>query len=133
MQPRIRATLVVAAIAIASAIAGAAIDRTFLVHGPRRGPRPGAATPEQEAKRRGEMLDRLSRDLALSAAQRASIDSVFQRSDSVMRGIRREMQPRIRQVLEQTRAEIAGHLDSAQRVKMRENDRKHDAERGGRP
>ena len=33
MQPRLRATLVIASIAVASGIAGAAIDRTFLVRG----------------------------------------------------------------------------------------------------
>ena len=129
MQPRLRAILVVGAIALASAIAGAAIDRSLLVHGPRRGPRPGTATPQQDAKRRADMLDRMTKDLSLSASQRVSIDSVFQRTDSSLRTIRREMQPRIRQVLEQSRTEIAMHLDSAQRVKMAENDRKRDAER----
>lgn len=117
MQPRLRATLVIAAIAIASAIAGAAIDRSFLVHQPRRGPRaggPGAG----EARRRTEMLDRMSRDLTLTPVQRTGIDSIFQRTDSTLRAIRQEAEPRVRQVLERSRAEIAARLDATQREKF---------------
>ncbi|MDB4886579.1 MAG: hypothetical protein JWN79_2017 [Gemmatimonadetes bacterium] len=113
MQPRLRATLVIAAIAIASAIAGAAIDRSFLVHPQRRGPRAGG-----EARRRTEMLDRMSRDLTLTPVQRTGIDSIFQRTDSTLRAIRQEAEPRVRQVLERSRAEIAARLDATQREKF---------------
>ena len=119
MQARLRAILVVGAIAIASAIAGAAIDRSFLVHPPRRSSRPGgASTPQQDAKRRADMLERITKDLALTPAQRLAVDSVFVRTDSSMRAIRAEMQPRIRQTLEHSRADIAARLDSTQRVKF---------------
>lgn len=119
MQPRVRAGLVIGAIAIASAVAGAVVDRSFLVHAPRRGShgRSGASAPDHEARRRAAMLDRLHRDLALTPVQRQAIDSVIQRTDSSMRVIRREMQPRIEQVLGQSRAEIAARLDSTQREK----------------
>ena len=134
MQPRLRATLVIGAIAVASGIAGAAIDRTFLVHPPRRGQRPGSATPAQEGRRRGEMLDRMSRDLSLSPGQRASIDSVFQRTDSTLRAIRQEAEPRVRQAIERSRVDIAAHLDSAQREKFVKLSAERDARRkAGRP
>jgi hypothetical protein len=74
--------------------------------------------PEQEQRRRTEMLDRLTADLALTPAQRAGVDSIFQRTDSSLRAIRREMQPRLQQVFERSRAEIDARLDSAQRAKF---------------
>jgi hypothetical protein len=116
---RWRAGLVIVAIAVASALLGAAGDRAYLLRSGRlRGFPPGRATPEQEAKRRHDMLERLTKDLGLSRTQQAGIDSVMQRTDSSLRAIRHEMQPRIQQVFESSRAEIATRLDSAQRVKF---------------
>jgi Spy/CpxP family protein refolding chaperone len=113
-----RAALVIAAIVIGSALAGAALDRLLLSHAPRHGRAPGSQpTPEQDAKRRQETLDRMTRDLDLSAAQRVGIDSVMQRTDSALRVVRGEMQPRLRQIFDASRAEITSRLDSAQRVK----------------
>lgn len=134
MQPRVRAGLVIGAIAVASAVAGAVVDRTFLVHAPRRGSRggPGMSAPDHEARRRGAMLDRLHRDLALTPVQRQGIDSVIQRTDSSMRVIRREMQPRIEQVLQQSRTEIAARLDSAQREKYARSSAERERRRGRR-
>jgi hypothetical protein len=115
-----RAGLVIAAIVVGSGIAGAAIDRSVLTRGrPDRGREgPRRPTPEQEGRRRQDMLDRMSKELSLSNAQRAGLDSIFQRSDSSFRAIRREMQPRLQQVFESSRAEINARLDSAQRVKF---------------
>jgi hypothetical protein len=124
IAPRLRAGLVIGAVVVASAIAGAAIDRTVVSRGSRHAPRGGAgggerrAMPEQEQRRRTEMLDRLTADLALTPAQRAGVDSIFQRTDSSLRAIRREMQPRLQQVFERSRAEIDARLDSAQRAKF---------------
>ncbi|MDB4882901.1 MAG: hypothetical protein JWL95_1667 [Gemmatimonadetes bacterium] len=114
-----RAGLVIAAIVIASGIAGAAIDRSALSRRPPHG-RDGTRRPtqEQESRRRQEMLDRMSKELSLSPAQRAGLDSIFQHSDSSLRLIRREMQPRLQAVFESSRAEINARLDSAQRVKF---------------
>jgi Spy/CpxP family protein refolding chaperone len=120
MHPRLRAGLVIAAVVIASAIAGAAIDRSLMARYARRdgGDRRRPPTPELESRRRTEMLDRMSRDLSLSPAQRAGLDSVFQRTDSSLRAIRREMQPRLQQVFESSRAEMNARLDSTQRAKL---------------
>lgn len=123
IAPRLRAGLVLGAVVVASAIAGAAIDRTVMARGARHGRGAGGggdrrAMPEQEQRRRTEMLDRLSADLALTPVQRAGVDSIFQRTDSSLRAIRREMQPRLQQVFERSRAEIDAQLDSAQRAKF---------------
>jgi len=124
MHPRLRAGLVIAAVVVASGIAGAAVDRNLVMRhvresGGGRGPgRGGPPAPEMEARRRTEMLDRMTKDLSLTPTQRAGLDSVFQRTDSSLRSIRREMQPRLKQVFETSRAEMNARLDSAQRRKL---------------
>ena len=118
IPPRLRAGLVIGALVIASGIAGAAIDRALIMRnrpsreGPRRLPDGG------EQRRRTEMLDRMATDLSLTAAQRAGIDSIFQRTDSSLRAIRRETQPRIQQVFAQSKADVNARLDPAQREKF---------------
>ena len=123
MHPRLRAGLVIAAVVVASGIAGAAVDRNVVMRNARRGgggsgDRRGPPPPEMEARRRAEMLDKMTKELSLSPVQRAGLDSVFQRTDSSLRAIRREMQPRLKQVFETSRAEMNARLDSTQRRKL---------------
>jgi Spy/CpxP family protein refolding chaperone len=115
-----RAALVIAAIVVGSALAGAAADRMFLArgHGGRGGSSRSASNGGNDARRRAEMLDRMTRDLNLSTAQRSGIDSVMQRTDSALRAVRGEMQPRLRQIFDSSRAQIASRLDSTQRAKF---------------
>jgi len=130
ITPRLRAGLVVAAIVLGAGIAGAAIDRALVSHrgaprvasanggdigGGRGGGRPWS---EQEAKRRSEMLEHMSKDLVLTPVQRAGFDSIMQRTDSLLRVVRHEMQPKIQQVFEASRAEMLARLDTTQRVKF---------------
>jgi hypothetical protein len=93
---RARAALVVAAIVVGSMIAGAGIDHWLSRNGRPHRPPPGAATPEEAARHRNEALDRMTKELGLSPTQRAGIDSVMQRTDSALRVVRSEMQPRLR-------------------------------------
>jgi len=119
IPPRLRAGLVIGAVVIASAIAGAAIDRSLMLR--RRGrdaDRRGGPPQALEQRRRTDMLDRMTTDLSLTPAQRAGLDSIFQRTDSTLRAIRRETQPRIQQVFEQSKAEVNARLDPAQREKF---------------
>jgi hypothetical protein len=119
IPPRLRAGLVIGAVVIASAIAGAAIDRTLILRNRprgdtgRRGP-----PPALEQRRRTDMLDRMTTELSLTPAQRAGLDSIFQRTDSTLRAIRRETQPRIQQVFERSKAEVDARLDPTQREKF---------------
>jgi len=120
IAPTLRAGLVIGALVIASAIAGAAIDRSLLA---RRGPPHDGdggrrAFQEQEDHRRTAMLDRMTKELSLTPVQRAGLDSIFQRTDSSLRAIRRETQPRIQQVFERSKAEVDARLDAAQREKF---------------
>jgi Spy/CpxP family protein refolding chaperone len=114
---RLRAALVIVAIVIGSAIAGAAIDHAVMLHNPRRfrpvapfGSGPGAA-----ARRRDDMLARLTKELDLAPAQRAAIDSIMQHTDSALRAVRLETQPQVQRILDSSRARISSRLDSAQR------------------
>jgi Spy/CpxP family protein refolding chaperone len=119
IPPRLRAGLVIGAVVIASGIAGAAIDRAFLARRPPRSDgRRGGPPPEMEQRRRAQMLDKLTSELSLTPTQRAGLDSIFQRTDSTLRAIRREAQPRIQQVFERSNADINARLDSAQRAKF---------------
>ena len=119
---RQRAGLVIALVVVCSALAGAALDRVTVQrmghHRPSGQGGPGRGSPEQDARRRSDMMDRMTKELDLSATQRAGIDSVMQRTDSSLRAIRAEMQPRLKQVFEGSRAEIEARLDSAQRIKF---------------
>jgi hypothetical protein len=116
---RLRAALIIAVIVIGSVLAGAGIDHWATRNARRgRGGPPGSGTPQEAAKRRAEILDRMTKDLDLSSGQRAGIDSVMQRTDSALRVVRSEMQPRVRLIFDSSRADIAQRLDSTQRVKF---------------
>jgi hypothetical protein len=116
---RLRAALIITAIVIGSVLAGAGVDHWATRNARRgRGGPPGSGTPQEAAKRRAEILDRMTKDLDLSAGQRAGIDSVMRRTDSALRVVRSEMQPRVRRIFDSSRAEIAQRLDSTQRVKF---------------
>ena len=119
---RLRAGVVIALIVVCSALAGAAVERIIFQRAmPRRsgGPGgPGRGSPEVDARRRSEMLDRMTKELDLGTNQRAGLDSVMQRTDSLLRAIRTEMQPRLQQVFQSSRAEIEARLDSVQRAKF---------------
>ncbi len=119
-----RAAMVIAVIVVCSALAGVAIDRVVLqrmaAHRHASGVGgPGRGSPEADRKRRNDMLDRMTTQLTLSAAQRQGIDSVMQRTDVSLRAIRSAMQPRLQQVFQSSRAEIEARLDSVQRVKFK--------------
>ena len=118
-----RAAIVIAVIVVCSVLAGVAIDRVvFQRMAARRRPPaggPGRGSPEADLKRRTDMLDRMTTQLTLSTSQRQGIDSVMQRTDSSLRAIRSEMQPRLQQVFQASRADIEARLDSTQRVKFK--------------
>jgi Spy/CpxP family protein refolding chaperone len=119
---RLRAGIIIGLIALCSALAGAAVERSVIqrVMAQRR-PLPPFGPPrftrEADTRRRTDMLDRMTKDLTLTPTQRAGIDSVMQHSDSLLRGIRMEIQPRLEQVLANSRAAIDARLEPQQRVK----------------
>ena len=120
-----RASVIVSAIAvlIIGIALGFVVDRAMLRHrgfAPRArmvGFREPFARGGGDAWRR--MHDRLARDLDLTPAQSARIDSIMAKRVADLRQIQQEMRPRMRAVLQQTRAEMDSVLTPAQREKMR--------------
>ena len=119
---RRRAAIVIALVVVCSALAGAAVERVVAQRVRRHSSAgqggAGRGSPEQDARRRSDMLDEMTKSLELSATQRAGLDSVMQHTDSSLRAIRAEMQPRIKQVFQRSRADIEARLDSTQRIKF---------------
>ena len=125
---RLRAGVVIGLIVVCSALAGAAVERVVIQRmdrhrhgGPGRpgGPGgPGRSSPQQDSLRRSEMLERMTKVLSLTPPQRAGIDSIMRRTDSTLRVIRTEMQPRLEQVFQSSRAEIGARLTPEQKTKF---------------
>jgi molecular chaperone DnaK (HSP70) len=112
-----RAALVIIAVIIGSALAGAAVDHAIVLRNPRRfQPSYLVEGTEAAASRRTDMLERLTEELSLRPEQRAAIDSIMRRTDSVLRGVRLEMQPRVQTALDDSRRQIENHLDATQRA-----------------
>src|SRR6478672_12116489 len=112
-----RAALIIVAVVIGIALAGAAIDHAIVLRNPRRFQRPlFAANSEAAESRRTDMLERLTDELSLRPEQRAAIDSIMRHTDSVLRDLRLETQPRAQKVLDQSRKQIESRLDSGQRA-----------------
>jgi molecular chaperone DnaK (HSP70) len=112
-----RAALVIVAVVIGSALAGAAVDHALVLRNPRRfQPELFSAAGDAAESRRIDMLERLTEELSLRPAQRAAIDSIMRRTDSLLRDVRLEMQPRVQQALDDSRRQIESHLDSSQRA-----------------
>jgi len=112
-----RAALVIVAVAVGSALAGAAVDHAIVLRNPRRfRPLSLDAGSQAAESRRTAMLARLTDELTLRPDQRAAIDSIMRHTDSLLADVRLEMQPRVQHVLDASRQAIESRLDSSQRV-----------------
>ena len=83
----------IALIVVCSALAGAAVERIVFQRALRHRTSGGPVglvrgSPEQDARRRSDLMDRMTKDLDLSTSQRAGIDSVMKHTDSSLRAIR---------------------------------------------
>lgn len=112
-----RAALVIVAVVLGSALAGAAVDHAIVLRNPRRfQPEFFGADGASAESRRTDMLERLTDELSLRPEQRAAIDSIMRHTDSVLRDLRLDVQPRVQQALDDSRRQIESHLDSTQRA-----------------
>ncbi|MEP6686712.1 MAG: hypothetical protein ABJC36_00095 [Gemmatimonadales bacterium] len=117
-------------------LAGGAVG-FFLHHAmvPRRGfpglaiggPPPG---PPPEVK--GWMLDRLDRELDLTPAQHARIDTVLTRREADLRALMSEARPRFEAIATRTRTEIQTVLTPSQQQEFAKITQRIDAHRGRR-
>ena len=115
---RTRAGAIIVLIAICSALAGAAVDRVVARKMHHGGGGQGHMTTEQQAEHRKEALDDLTKQLSLSDAQRTSVATIMLHTDSSLRAIRHDMQPKIKAELDSSHALIVSLLDSTQREKF---------------
>lgn len=137
---RFQAALVLTLVLLAGFLVGIAADRFWLTrHWGGRGPRgiamgrgapdrgppgmmrggfPGPMSPERAAERRKDMVERLTRELDLTATQRHAIDSIMAGNEAEFAAMEKEMRPRMRSFLERTRGQIDSVLTPAQRDKF---------------
>lgn len=140
-----QAAIVLALVLLAGLLIGVAADRLWLTRhwggrpgrggpggsfadGPRRGfggppgvfrgGMPPAMTPEFAAQRRREVVNRLTRELDLSATQQKAIDSIMAGNEAEFQALEQEMRPRMKSFLERTRGQIDSVLTPAQREKF---------------
>jgi hypothetical protein len=93
------------------------VDHAIVLRNPRRfQPTFFAAGSESAESRRVDMLERLTDELSLRPQQRAAIDSIMRRTDSMLRDVRLDVQPRVQSALDDSRRQIEQQLDSAQRA-----------------
>lgn len=116
---RLGAGLLLVAVFVAGAIAGGAFEAAHLL-GPRRPPR----GPDG-------FVRHLADELSLSTPQQDSVRAILQRHKPQMDSAWAEMRPRVETLRETIRSEIAAQLDSAQRVKFDDLNRRDASRRPG--
>ena len=142
---RRQAAIVLALVLLAGFLIGVATDRLWLTRhwggrggrggpgsfadGPRRGPggppgifrggMPRALSPEFAAERRRGIVQSLTRELDLTAAQQKAIDSIMAGNEAEFQVLEQQMRPRMRAFLARTRGQIDSVLTPEQREKFR--------------
>lgn len=99
-------------------IAGVLVDRGAVRHYP-GAPFRWSARPGRFGGVPPRFRDRMARDLDLSDAQRARIDTIMQRQVGEFRALQAEMHPRFEAILSHTRVEIDSVLTPDQRDRLR--------------
>lgn len=107
--------LLVAAAGVAS---GVVLERRVLSRHEEHERGRGGERGEREGGARHAMHERFGRDLDLTPAQAAKIDSIFASHRPAIDSAREASEPKIRAIIDQTRREIDSVLTPAQREKM---------------
>lgn len=128
LSARLQAIIVLALVATFGALAGILADRRLArppvaeapAQLPMRGP-PGGGPAGPGGMGAGQLryIEALSEQLELTPAQRAAIDSIVAEQRHRVHELQQEVQPRFRQIAEQTRIRIDQVLTDAQRQEMR--------------
>ena len=119
-------TVGVLLVAAAGVATGVVLERAVLSHRGDRGVgrggpgRDGGPPGEGRGGGRGggPMHERFGRDLGLTPAQAAKIDSIFASHRPAIDSARAESEPKVRAIIDQTRREVDAVLTPAQREKM---------------
>ncbi|MDE3128160.1 MAG: hypothetical protein KGL38_09135 [Gemmatimonadota bacterium] len=126
MPPRWVAVGVLCVVALASGLAGAAVDRlVFRSHAAPMAFPDTAFHPIESILRSPTAADRrairaeLTRQLHLTPAQADTIDSIMNRRSGEFRALREEMRPRVQQLVDDVHASIERVLTPDQRAQFR--------------
>jgi|GEM_PF-3751028 len=130
LRPRLLATAIIAVALILGGLAGATFDRAFFRPSftarsatPADLPEP---TPRNPNRPRTRYLDQLTRELDLTEAQRAQVDSLLRMQHERLRELRRETRARSAKIVEETRAEIFQILTPEQQETLRQRQASQD-------
>jgi hypothetical protein len=123
-RPKAVAIVTIAIVALASALAGAAVDRAYMNRALRL---VGDTTfhPISSALRaptpddRKRYLEELSRALSLNADQNRLVDSILTSRAGEFDAVRSEMRPRVDSLLRQVRGDVEAVLTPEQRERYR--------------
>jgi Spy/CpxP family protein refolding chaperone len=130
-KSRLVAGVVILLVFLAGATVGFFLHHTMLrrgfpglaIGGPPPGPPPGM---------KGWMLERLDRELDLTAEQHARIDTVLTRREADLRALMSEARPRFEAIATRTRTEIQAVLTPAQQEEFAKITKRMDARRSRR-
>ena len=120
------AVLVLVALVLGSALAGAAVDRLIVRRAPRTPilgdtsfhPLSSALRSPTPAERRA-IREELSRELALTPAQDSAVDAIMVERAGEFRALRDEIRPRVDRLVADVRRDLEQVLTPAQRVRFR--------------
>jgi len=130
-----KSRLVAGSVILLVFLAGGAVG-FFLHHAAPRHGFPGLAAGGPPggppARMKGWMLRRLDRELDLTPAQHARIDTVLTRREADLRTLMSQARPRFEAIAARTRTEIQGVLTPAQQAKFAELTKQMDARRDAR-
>ena len=132
-EPR-KSRLVAGVVIVLVFLAGAAVG-FFVHHAMLRRGFPGLAIggpPGPPPEMKGWMLSRLDRELDLTAAQHARIDTVLTRREADLRAMMSEARPRFEAIATRTRTEIQSVLTPTQQEKFAKITQRMDARRSRR-
>jgi hypothetical protein len=126
ISPALRATLVMLLVTGVGVLGGVALDRFVLLPRGTMGWHHGGpnllreASPEQEEAMRRRFGARLGRVLELTPVQSVRVDSLLDRKVVELRNLRRDVGPRLQQLMSSFRDSLDALLTPAQRERFRE-------------
>jgi Spy/CpxP family protein refolding chaperone len=129
---KLLAMVVLVATFVAGALSGAAVHRVLAAASAGSGVAARGDGSEEGRRGRGSLDDRLLAELDLNAEQRVRVDSVLERRRREMEAFWDTTGPRVREIVDTTRAEIRLLLTPSQRAeydRLREEWRREHRER----
>lgn len=140
-RSRLLATLTILAVLGIGVVVGVSIDRMLLHRREAARPRTGSGSPfgiigeapdtTGRRRMRERIVQRMTEELTLTAAQKVSIDSIFARRELQLDSLRNHVRPALDSMRSQMRSAIEAVLTPEQRTKFEESRKKREGRRSG--